>query len=452
LRLGRIDSPGLARVLDVVRGSSGGIVVAEWTNGRSLKDVADTVPPPVGAARAVRALAGAAEAAHRSGAVLALDHPDRIRISSTGNAVLAFPGIPAAADRQADVQGLGAVLYALITATWPLQASSDVDAATAETVGGMPAARRREDGSLTPARSMRAGVPYEISAVTERALQPQSGIRTAAAVHTVLDQASVQDQPTDLMAPVDSRRGTGPAPAESPLDYDAPTAEHPGGPARARGKGKGRRSGKMLLALGGLAVAAILVVAFLASQLAGSLGTSGGPQLPSLSRPGTSITPTPAPTTTSAPQPTPAGGPVVPTSVTVFSPQGTQDDPRGAGNAVDGDPSTSWATDRYLQQLPRLKTGVGLLLTLPEPTALSSVAIDSPSDGTVVEIRSSDTASPSLSDTTVLDTTTLSSGRSTVTLENMSPTRYLLVWITKLGGSSGSYSSKIAELTLQRAG
>ena len=31
LRLGRINSPGLARVLDVVRGSSGGIVVAEWT-------------------------------------------------------------------------------------------------------------------------------------------------------------------------------------------------------------------------------------------------------------------------------------------------------------------------------------------------------------------------------------------------------------------------------------
>jgi len=455
LRLGRIDSPGLARVLDVVRGSSGGIVVAEWTNGRSLKDVADTEPPPVGAARAVRALAGAAEAAHRSGTMLALDHPDRIRISSTGNAVLAFPGTPAATDRQADVQGLGAVLYALITATWPLQAPSGVGTATAEGVGGMPAARRSADGSLTPARSIRAGVPYEISAVTERALQAESGIRTAAAVQTVLDQASVQDQPTDLMAAVDRRRMPGATPVESPLDYDAPTAEHSGRAAGAGGRG--RRSGKMLLALGGLAVAAILVVAFLASQLVGSLGSSGGPQLPSLSGPGTSagptsVAPTSGPTSTSAPRPTPAGGPVVATDVRVFSPQGTQDDPSGAGNAIDGDPSTSWATDTYRQQLPRLKTGVGLLLTLPDSTALSSVAIDSPSDGTVVEIRSSNTASPSLSDTTVLDTTALSSGRTTVTLNNMNPARYLLVWITQLGGTNGSYSSKIAELTLQRAG
>ncbi|MDJ0114350.1 hypothetical protein QM646_48310, partial [Rhodococcus erythropolis] len=51
LRLGRINSPGLARVLDVVRGSSGGIVVAEWTPGRSLREMAETTPSPIGAAR-----------------------------------------------------------------------------------------------------------------------------------------------------------------------------------------------------------------------------------------------------------------------------------------------------------------------------------------------------------------------------------------------------------------
>ena len=61
LRLGRINSPGLARVLDVVRGSSGGIVVAEWTPGRSLREMADTVPSPIGAAPALPALASAAE-------------------------------------------------------------------------------------------------------------------------------------------------------------------------------------------------------------------------------------------------------------------------------------------------------------------------------------------------------------------------------------------------------
>jgi len=209
LRLGRIDSPGLARVLDVVRGSSGGIVVADWTNGRSLADVAATKPPPVGAARALRALAGAAETAHRSGAVLALDHPDRIRISSVGNAVLAFPGVPAEADRPADVAGLGAVLDALITNSWPLRAkdtsAGDTSADDTATVGGIPVAARRDDGSLPAARAIRAGVPYEVSAVAERALAPESGIRTAAAVQTVLDQAAVVDQQTDLMPAIDDR-------------------------------------------------------------------------------------------------------------------------------------------------------------------------------------------------------------------------------------------------------
>lgn len=90
LRLGRINSPGLARVLDVVRGSSGGIVVAEWTPGRSLREMAETVPSPIGAARAIRALASAAELAHRGGGSLSIDHPDRVRISASGDAVLAF--------------------------------------------------------------------------------------------------------------------------------------------------------------------------------------------------------------------------------------------------------------------------------------------------------------------------------------------------------------------------
>ncbi|MGV7637420.1 hypothetical protein PJI23_33905, partial [Mycobacterium kansasii] len=76
LRLGRVHSNGLARVLDVVRGSSGGIVVAEWIPSSSLADVAGTHPSAIGAAKAVRALAGAAEGAHRAGAALSIDHPD----------------------------------------------------------------------------------------------------------------------------------------------------------------------------------------------------------------------------------------------------------------------------------------------------------------------------------------------------------------------------------------
>ncbi len=91
LRLSRIDKPGVARVLDVVHTRAGGLVVAEWIRGGSLQEVADTSPSPVGAIRAMQSLAAAADAAHRAGVALSIDHPSRVRVSIDGDVVLAYP-------------------------------------------------------------------------------------------------------------------------------------------------------------------------------------------------------------------------------------------------------------------------------------------------------------------------------------------------------------------------
>ncbi|WP_437437050.1 murein biosynthesis integral membrane protein MurJ [Rhodococcus pyridinivorans] len=187
LRLGRISSPGFARLLDVVRGSSGGIVIAEWTPGRSLREMADTVPSPADAANAVKALAAAAEAAHRRGGALSIDHPDRVRISSSGNAVLAFPATLPDADQSSDVRGLGAVLYALITARWPLVPVDE--SGRARPVSGMKAAELDAAGVVVEPRMMRPEVPFEISAIATGALEQNGEIRTAETVQRVLDQA-----------------------------------------------------------------------------------------------------------------------------------------------------------------------------------------------------------------------------------------------------------------------
>lgn len=108
LRLSRIDKPGVARVLDVVHTRAGGLVVAEWIRGGSLQEVADTSPSPVGAIRAMQSLAAAADAAHRAGVALSIDHPSRVRVSIDGDVVLAYPATMPDANPQDDIRGIGA--------------------------------------------------------------------------------------------------------------------------------------------------------------------------------------------------------------------------------------------------------------------------------------------------------------------------------------------------------
>ncbi|MGW5074424.1 murein biosynthesis integral membrane protein MurJ [Rhodococcus sp. NPDC004095] len=442
LRLGRINSPGLARVLDVVRGSSGGIVVAEWTPGRSLREMADTTPSPVGAARAIRALASAAESAHRSGSALSIDHPDRVRISVDGNAVLAFPATLSDADAPSDVRGLGAMLYALITARWPLgepapapESGAPADTRPVNTVGGMKLADRDGTGPVEP-RVVRPEVPFEISAVAVRALESDGGIRTAATVQHVLDQASVVDQKTDMMPAL--RLGQRPAGSTGHALSEEESAEV----AKTR-------SNRMLIALSTLGVLTVIVLAlagwWLTNLLAGSssdeplneqnIGLTTGQEAPSAA-------------TSAAPAPV-APTPVTPAGATVFSPQGSADNPTTAALAVDGDPATKWSTDAYFDQFPSFKNGVGLLVGLAQPARLSEVTITSPSVGTQVEIRTAPSDRPTLDQTQVIGRATLENGVTTIPVTMDSSTGRVLVWITKLGTDGGKNQTTIAEIGLE---
>lgn len=435
LRLGRINSPGLARVLDVVRGSSGGIVVAEWTPGRSLREMADTAPAPTGAARAIKVLAAAAEAAHRSGGALSIDHPDRVRISSSGNAVLAFPATLADADPSSDVRGLGAMLYALITARWPLSETDGVPvvsgvAAPTRNIGGMRPADRDDKGAPVEPRQVRPDVPFEISAVAVRALEQNSGIRTAATVQHVLDQAAVVNDKTDLMPALRLGQRAPGASGHSLADPEEIAAE----------KAKSTRTNIAIAILGALTVVILASAGYwLFTSIAGD-----STDAPLDSQEFGLTTPAAAPPVgDAATPPAQTGGPVALNGVSVFSPQGSPDNPSTASNVTDNDPGTAWTTDSYFQQFPALKNGVGLLVTIPS-TALKNAWIESTSPGTVVEIRSAPNDSPSLNNTTVLGEATLQNGRTDIALDDAQPTGSVLVWITTLGEQGGRIATSIS--------
>ncbi|NUS42934.1 MAG: peptidoglycan biosynthesis protein MviN, partial [Mycobacteriaceae bacterium] len=439
LRLGRISSPGLARVLDVVRGSSGGIVVAEWTPGRSLREMAETRPSPIGAARAMASLAAATELTHRSGGALSIDHPDRVRISVAGDAVLAFPGTLADADVQSDVRGLGAMLYALMLARWPLGAPSNAitgAAAPSINVGGLRPADFTPAGVPVEPRAIRPEVPFEISAVAVRALEPHQGVRTAATLQHVLEQASVVDQKTEMLPSLRVGRAATP---------DGQSLADPG-VRQVRSK----RTLAMMAVLGTVIVLLLCLVGFwLANMLSG--GGDSGP----LSNQDLGFTTPATPSATYQGTNPPASGsvngvPVSASNIVVYSPKGTPDNPSEARNVLGGS-GVGWHTETYFQQFPALKPGIGLMATLPSGTKLTTVTVTSPSAGTQVEIRTSPTDLPTLDQTTVIARSALRAGTTKINIRNEQPAHYVLIWITKLANNGEQYQSAITDLTFTAA-
>ena len=429
LKLSRIDMPGMARVLDVVRIGAGGLVVAEWIRGGSLQEVADTSPSPIGGARAMQSLTAAADAAHRSGVALSIDHPSRVRVSIEGDVALAFPATTPAATPDGDVRGIGATLYALLVNRWPLPETG--------VPSGLEPAERGPNGQPVEPTVIDPDIPFQISAAAVRSIQDGGGISSASTLLNLLQQATAVADRTVVINPVDE--STPPSPPTSRMrGWMGPLPQDPA--ARAR-----RRKGLIV----GLSVAgAIIVVALLvlASVLSRIFGGVNGP----LDRSQLGLNAPP-----SSQQPSAPGNLVRPVKATVFSPGGEPDAPGQAGLAIDGNPATAWATDTYSDAapFPNFKSGVGLLLQLPQPTTVASVGIDLSSTGTQVQIRSSSSATPSsLSDTTALTPPTpLQRGHNTIQVPKAGPTSNVLVWISTLGTTDGRSRSDIYEITLQAA-
>ena len=250
LKLSRIDMPGIARVLDVANTGSGGLVVSEWIRGGSLAEVADTSPSPIGGARAIQSLAAAAEAAHRSGVALSIDHPSRVRVSIEGDVALAFPATLPDATPEDDIRGIGAALYALLINRWPLPESG--------VRSGLAPAELDPAGQPIEPRAVNRAIPFQISAAAARAVQEGGGIRTAPTLLNLLQQATAIADRTELISPVDE-------PEAPPPRFRA--ADDPEAQAR-------RRKGLMVgLAVGGAIILVALIV--LASILSSDLRRRG---------------------------------------------------------------------------------------------------------------------------------------------------------------------------------
>lgn len=437
LRSGCFEHTGSARLLDVLSPGTHGVpadvlgaAVAEWVPGRSLAEtVAEGPVRAQRAAHAVESLAAAATEAHQHGLVLGCDHPQRVRITPDGRAMLAFllprPSVSAADD----VRGLGGLLYCLLTRRWPL---SVADAARA----GLVAADRTPAGRLRSPSQLRPGVPLELDTLCMGALgQGGEGwgrVHTAAALHRMLVDVVAEDADQALFPPVQDGAPSDPDDVWQDSDHLPDSRNDP----------QRRRNLRMGLAV--LGVGVLVVLGYLGVQVGTLFGGSGEP--PVVLPPAATV-----PAQTQAP-PAPGTGvaaaPVQQVSAQVFDPTGNGDNPDTVDRVVDGDPATTWATSQYFQPFPALKPGIGIMASFDSPQPVTKLTIESATPGTVVEVRSAPSEDASLEQTRPITTVTLEGGETVVPLDGARPTGNVLLWITTLGSGN---QSEVGEISFERA-
>ncbi|MCK7637201.1 murein biosynthesis integral membrane protein MurJ [Corynebacterium sp. P7202] len=384
--LGRLGATGIARGISVSSYRSGCLVVADWVPGSSLVTVAEGEVEPRAAALAVSYLADAAAAAHAENQPLGLEHRSRIRIDTSGRAILAFPAVLPDATVEEDLDSIGAGLALLVG----------------------------EDGP---------GAITELSGearIAGRSGASDAGQPTAADLAVRLREVGLSDdeESTPRVMVEDERT---PKPASTP------------------GFGSAEYSGRMIAAIAALSVTLVVVIAVAALYLASVFG--GG----RAESPVNSDSIASAPSVARTPDKPGAVTEIPLASAVEWEPgevaPGTEDNPELAPLAIDGDPSTGWRTDRYLQQFAAppaaLKTGVGLLVDLAEPARITEVTVTAERPGTGIRIYGvPDGPLVSFDRAVELGETHLSGGRGTVTTEVPSTdgpvfTR-ILVWVWEL--------------------
>ncbi|MEJ2864502.1 protein kinase family protein [Actinomycetospora flava] len=446
-RSAHFEHPHAARILDVVRPGGSplppgvlGAAVAEWTPGRDLAELVTDGPlRPSAALRVIEPLADAVAAAHRSGLVLGLDHPQRVRVSARAATRLAFPMPRGDATNADDVHGLGALLYLLLTARWP-------GSEGARTPAGLRPAPHGPDGEPVSARQLRPDLPTELAALVDRTLDEDGGIRTAAAVHRLVTQMREGLEDDGVLLPVLEDGQTIDADDPTEVWHDHAVPEPVPDPSRKR---------KLRVGVTALVLATLAILGFVTFQIVSVVAGGGQSGPPVVVIPPETSAPAPAPGTAApAPAPAPApGGPVQLSSVAVYSPAGSPDNPTRINRAADNDPSTTWSTSQYRQQLPGLKPGIGMMTTFTAPASVAAVTVQSPSPGTRIEVRAAPAADVPVDRTQLLGSGTVEGDQLRIPLQAAPPTGNLLIWITALGQDDDDrYISELSEVTIERAG
>ena len=318
---------------------------------------------------------------------------------------------------QSDIYSLGIVLYESLTGAVPFSAPSHVAVATMHVREEIPDLQQR-----------RPQVSAALAAVVDRATAKHLTRRYAGARELIADLEEVLALEAARTASIPGKEATivlrtlpGRATRRLPLRVRHPAA--------------------LALAAALTIVAAGVLAWFLLSR------THAGTPLP------VNLPKTPGETPVRLAQ----------TAAVSYNPFGTgPEHPDTVGNAIDGNPATSWRTSSYAGGT-LLESGVGFYVDAAPGAAVNEVVLESPTPGFHLQIWGSDYVpaynahsapqqgiTPAQLDWALLAQALAAKPTTTITLHDVRSRRFYLLWITDLGPDP-SHASKyvaVAEFTL----
>jgi putative peptidoglycan lipid II flippase len=447
----------ILRVLDIVEADEdehGAYLVTEYVVAQSLGAIlANGALSGSETTWVVREVSDALGSCHAAGLYHRHLNPNTVLITANGNVKIAgmlvdeaLNEIPSAGDDEAgDVQALGRLLFACLSAHWPGDAKF-----------GLPGGGKAKlPGELRK-------VPADLDSVVDRVLSPvprrwESRLTTAQEVTTALSLvlgpvSSAQDLRARLELPTDEvpvSTIVPPIPAPIHAEEDAEDEESlpfvaeamdnaeiftpvPPPPPVAK-KAKNRSWVSVLVIVIGLAILITAVIVLNQPQL----------------------TAVPAVT---APTPTP-----VPTLVVVKIVDADDFDPKADGGsggenpstvkrAFDQKTSTAWRTERYRGNAAYggLKPGTGLVLDLRDEVEVAKVELDLSGDGSdlALYVPEGKRSMKTIKDWQEIAALESADKSAVITLAKPVKTRYLLVYLTSLPKDGSYYRGGIAEVQI----
>lgn len=439
--VGKLAHPRIASTYDAGVDGDTPYIVTEWVDGEAVAEVVARDGPLTAAQAHTVALqtAGALAYAHEAGIPHGQVDGFNVLLCADGNVKLTDFGVASALAPDAtpdehdehdqhgehgerrspagqDVRATAALLYLCLTGR--------------SVNGDEPALPRapRKDGVLLSPQQVRAGVARELDQVVMRTLGDSR--RTGPAI---TDSA-------ELAAALESIR---PPEAVPVIEADHSVLVEP---PEAQGSRLLRVGAPTLLA--GVVVIAILV-AVIVGRRPDAASQQRGQDKPAGSK-AVATSPAAGSGSSSGAVPIPAGPasrlPIA--AARDFDPQGDKtESPKDIALAYDGNPATSWATDRYnTAAFGQLKSGVGLIFDLGQPVAVDQVAISLGGAGVSLELRAGDTPGSTPADFAVLASAPDAGVASTLRPTDATPHRYWLVWVTKLPAVPRGFKARLAEV------